>query len=103
MLAVVELGWNQFTVKVGDIIDVKKQDAEVNSTITTQALLISDEEGKETKVGVPTVEGSKVELKVVEQYKAEKVRVFKMKSKKRYMRNNGFRAQLTKLEVLSIA
>ena len=28
MLAVIELGWNQFTVKVWDIIDVKKQDAE---------------------------------------------------------------------------
>lgn len=103
MLAVVELWGNQFTVKVGDVIDVKKQDAEVNSTITTEALLISDEEGKETKVGTPTVEGSKVEFKVVDQYKGEKVRVFKMKSKKRYMRNTGFRPHLTKLEVVSVA
>ncbi|MDR3151200.1 MAG: bL21 family ribosomal protein [Candidatus Peribacteria bacterium] len=31
------------------------------------------------------------------------MRVFKMKSKKRYMRNKGFRADLTKLEILSIA
>jgi len=103
MLAVIELGWNQFTVKTGDIIDVKKQDKELNSTITTEALLVSDEEGKETKVGTPTVAGSKVELKVIEQYKGEKVRVFKMKSKKRYMKNTGFRAHLTKLEVLSVA
>jgi ribosomal protein L21 len=34
-----------------------------------EALLISDEEGKETKVGTPTVSGSKVEFKVLEQYK----------------------------------
>jgi ribosomal protein L21 len=33
----------------------------------------------------------------------DKVRVFKMKSKKRYKRNVGFRPALTKLEVLSIA
>ena len=33
----------------------------------------------------------------------KKLRVFKMKSKKRYMRNNWFRARLTKLEVISIA
>ena len=102
MLAVVELGGNQFIVRVGDVIDVKKMDAEINSTLNTWALLISDEEGKETKIGSPLVDGSKVELKVLDQYKGEKIRVFKMKSKKRHMKNNGFRPHLTKLEVLSI-
>jgi len=103
MLAVIELWGNQFIVRKGDIIDVKKQNVEIKSTITTEALLISDEEGKETKVGSPMVEGSKVELKVIEQYKWEKIRVFKMKSKKRYAKNTGFRPHLTKLEVLSVA
>ncbi len=103
MIAVIELGWNQFTVKVGDIIDVKKLAQEVNATISQEALLLSDEEGKDTKVGTPTVVGSKVEFKVLEQYKGEKVRVFKKKSKKWYTRNKGFRAHLTKLEVLSVA
>ena len=103
MLAVIELGWNQFTVKAGEIIDVKKLQEEVNATFSMEAMLISDEEGKETKVGVPTVAGSKVEFKVLEQFKGEKVRVFKKKSKKRYTRNKGFRAHLTKLEVLSVA
>lgn len=103
MIAVIELGGNQFTVKAGDVIDVKKLDKEVNSTFTMEAMLVSDEEGKETKVGTPTVEGSKIELKVLNQFKGEKVRVFKMKSKKRYMKNNWFRASLTKLEVVSVA
>lgn len=103
MLAVVEIGGNQFTVKVGDIIDVKKQDIEVNNKMSVEALLLSDEAGKETKIGAPMISGSKVEFKALEQFKAEKVRVFKMKSKKRYTRNRGFRAHMTKLEVLSIA
>jgi large subunit ribosomal protein L21 len=103
MLAVIELGWNQFTVKAGDIIDVKKQDKEVNSTFSMEALLVSDEAGNETKVWVPTVTGSKISFKVIEQFKGEKVRVFKKKSKKRYTRNTWFRAHLTKLEVLSVA
>ena len=102
MLAVIELGGNQFIVRKGDIIETKKQDAEVNATITTQALLLSDEEGKETQVGTPLVEGSKVELKVLEQAKWDKVRVFKMKAKKRYMRNKGFRPSITQLEVVSV-
>ena len=103
MLAVIELWGNQFTVKQWDIIDVKKLDKEINASFDVSAMLVSDEEGKETKVWTPFVEGSKIILKVLDQFKWKKVRVFKMKSKKRYMRNNWFRARLTKLEVISIA
>lgn len=103
MLAVIELWGNQFTVKQWDIIDVKKLDKEINASFDVSAMLVSDEEGKEIKVWTPFVEGSKIILKVLDQFKWKKVRVFKMKSKKRYMRNNWFRARLTKLEVISIA
>ena len=103
MLAVLELGGNQFIVREWETIDVKKMDSEINSTITVEAMLISDEEGKDAKIGTPFVKGSKVELKVLDQFKWDKVRVFKMKSKKRYSRNKGFRPHLTKLEILSIA
>lgn len=103
MIAVIELGWNQFNVRVGDVIDVKKLQADVDSKGNTQALLISDEEGKDTQIGTPLLEGSKIEYKVLEQFKGAKVRVFKMKAKKRYMKNVGFRPHLTKIEILSIA
>jgi len=102
MLAVVELGGNQFMVQKGDIIEVKKQDVEVGKKMSTEALLIASLDGADVSVGTPTVEGSKVEFKVLDQKKADKVRVFKMKSKKRYMRNKWFRASVTQLEVLSI-
>ena len=87
MIAVVEIGGNQFMVQKGDVIEVKKQDLEVGKKMTIEALLVADAEGKEVQVGTPTVEGSKVELKALDQKKGEKVRVFKMKSKKRYMKN----------------
>lgn len=103
MLAVVELGGNQFMVQKGDIIEVKKQDLEVGKKMSVEALLVADAEGKDVKVGAPVVEGSKVEFKVLDQKKGDKVRVFKMKAKKRYMRNRGFRPSVTQLEVLSIA
>lgn len=103
MIAVIELWGNQFSVKEGDVIDVKKLDKEVDSVFSMEAMLISDEEWEETKIGTPLVEWSKVEFKVLDQFKGEKVRVFKMKSKKRQMKNNWFRPHLTKLEVLSVA
>ena len=49
MLAVIELWGNQFTVKQWDIIDVKKLDKEINASFDVSAMLVSDEEGKETK------------------------------------------------------
>ena len=103
MLAVIELGGNQFMVQKGDIIEVKKQDVEIGKSLTTEALLLSDLEGNDVKVGTPVVSGSKVECKVLEQKKGEKVRVFKMKAKKRYMKNRGFRPSITQLEIMSIA
>ncbi len=103
MLAVIELGGNQFTVRTWDIIDVKKLAKEVWDSLTVESMLLSDEEWSDVKVGTPFVSWSKVELKVLDQYKWEKVRVFKMKAKKRYVRNKWFRPHLTKLEVLSIA
>lgn len=103
MLAVIELGGNQFIVKKWDIIEVKKQDVEVGKKLSTPALLIASEDGKEVKIGTPIIEDSKVECKVLDQKKGPKVRVFKMKSKKRYMRNKGFKPSITQLEILSIA
>jgi len=90
-------------VQKGDVIEVKRQDVEVGKKLSVEALLVSALDGKDAKIGTPMVEGSKVEFKVLDQKKDTKVRVFKMKSKKRYMRNKGFRASITQLEVLSIA
>lgn len=104
MLAVIELGWNQFIVRKGDVINVKKlTQFQGRKTGSTEALLISDEEGKETKIWTPVVEGSKVSFKILdESFLGEKVRVFKMKAKKRYSKNKGFRPTLTKIEITTI-
>ena len=104
MLAVIELGWNQFIVRKWDVIDVKKlTQFQGKKTWKVEALLVSDEEGKEVKIWTPLVEGSEVEFKILEEsFKGPKVRVFKMKSKKRYMRNKGFRPTLTKIEITGI-
>lgn len=103
MLAVVEIGGNQFIVRKDDEIEVKKQDVAVGKKMSVEAMLISDEEGKETKIGTPMIEWSKVEFKVLEQTSGKKVRVFKMKAKKRQMKNKWFKPQITVLKVTAIA
>jgi len=103
MVAVLEIGWNQFIVKKGDVIEVDNQNAKIWSKIKLNPLLVSSEDWKDTKIWTPVLPDVTVELKVLEDFKDEKVRVFKMKSKKRYSRTIGFRASKTKLEVLNIA
>lgn len=102
MFAVVEIGGNQYTVKVGDQIEVDRLADEQNKTIEVSPLLVSDEAGK-TSVGTPVLTSNKVSLKVVEHAKGDKIDVLRFKAKKHYWRATGFRAAITKLEVLSIA
>jgi large subunit ribosomal protein L21 len=101
MIAVIEIGGKQYTVENGSSLIVDRQQALLGSTIELGALLLAND--KEVKVGTPVVEGSKVVLTVEEHLKGDKVRVFKIKSKKRYMRTHGFRPMQTRLTVSSIA
>ncbi len=100
MIAVIETGGKQYIVKQGDIFVVDRLDETLESHTFTP-LLLSDTAG--TKVGAPLVEGAKVVCDVVEHLRADKVRVFKMKSKKHYHRTRGFRASQTQLKVVSIS
>jgi large subunit ribosomal protein L21 len=103
MIAIVEIGGKQYTVEKGQTIDVDNQNLEVGATLEVGALLVSDAEGKKVSVGTPLVEGSKVIFSVIENFKDEKVRVFKIIPKKRHTRTHGFRAMKTRLQVTSIA
>jgi large subunit ribosomal protein L21 len=103
MIAVVEIGGKQHTVEQDMVIIVDRQAGDVGSIMTLPALLIASADGKTVKVGTPTVEGSQISFKIEEHLKADKIRVFKIKSKKRYMRTQGFRAYQTRLTVTAIA
>jgi large subunit ribosomal protein L21 len=103
MIAVVELGGKQYTVEVGSSIIVDRQHVEVGSTLEVVPMLVADADGKKVQVGTPTVEGAKVTFSVDAHMKGDKVRVFKIKSKKRYVRTQGFRPMQTQLTVTAIA
>lgn len=103
MIAVVQIGGHQYTISEKSSLRVDRLPGAIGSTYETEALLISDEAGSAVKVGTPTVAGSKITFTIVDHSQDDKVRVFKMKSKKRYMRIMGFRAQKTELRIESIA
>ena len=100
MYAIIATGGKQYRVSEGDVIYIEKIDAQVDSTVSFDVMLVENE--GEVKVGTPGVEGVKVEGKVVGQIRGEKIIVFKYKAKKNYRRKQGHRQPYTKVEITKI-
>lgn len=101
MFAIIELGGSQHKVEKNSIIEVNRVDEkEGGKIVIDQVLLLNDKD--KTTVGMPVVDGAKVEAKVIEHFRGEKITVFKMKAKKRYQKTQGHRQELTRLEITDI-
>ena len=100
MYAIIATGGKQYRVSEGDTIYIDKVNQEDGSAISFDVLMV--ENNGEIKVGNPTVEGAKVEGKVVAQVKGEKIMIYKYKSKKNYHRRQGHRQPYTKVEITAI-
>ena len=101
MYAVIQTGGKQYKVAKNDTIRVEKLDGEPGAKISfDQVLLVHD--GKEVKVGKPTVEGAKVDGKIVDQVRGDKLTVFKKRRRKDSKRKQGHRQSLTVVEVTGI-
>lgn len=104
MYAIVEIKGQQFKAEEGKFLyvhhlgdDVKEGDA-----ISFDKVLLLDVDGN-VKVGVPTVEGAKINCEVLlPLVKGEKVIVFKKKRRKGYRRKNGHRQQFSKILIKNI-
>jgi large subunit ribosomal protein L21 len=100
MYAIVTTGGKQYKVAKGDVIDVEKLDAQPGDKVDLDVLLLND--GTSTIVDPAALEGKKVTAEVIEQFKGEKVLVFKLKKRKRYHRTRGHRQQLTKIKICEL-
>ncbi|MFA5829067.1 MAG: 50S ribosomal protein L21 [Candidatus Gracilibacteria bacterium] len=103
MFAVVEIGGRQYKVTPNEKIEVEKLPNEAGeSLVFDKVLLISDEKGQDAQIGKPYLKGAKVEAKVVENFKGDKIIVHKFIAKKRYSKTKGHRQNYTRLEILEI-
>jgi large subunit ribosomal protein L21 len=101
MFAVVKTGGKQYMVKEGDILDIEKIEGKKSEiAILDQVLLFATDTG--VKVGTPTVTGMKIEVEIVDQFKAKKVEIMKYKKKTGYRRKTGHRQNKTKVKILKI-
>ncbi len=99
--AIVATGGKQYRVGVGDVITVEKLGVEAGSSITLDKVLLIGGDGS-TAVGAPLVDGATVSADVVDNFRGEKIVIFKYKPKKRYRRRTGHRQELTRLAITGI-
>ena len=99
MYAVIESGGRQYRVEKGSVIEVDRLDAKEGDKVALRPVMLRD---KEVVVDPAVLAKAKVEAKVTGHLRGEKIRIFKYKAKKGYSRRAGHRAELTRLEVVSV-
>jgi large subunit ribosomal protein L21 len=101
MYAVVKTGGKQYRVSVGEKLKVEQIPADVGAEITLDQVLMVGE-GESVKIGAPLVAGATVKTVVLAQGRHDKVKIFKMRRRKHYMRHQGHRQNYTELRIEAI-
>jgi len=102
MFAVVEIQGKQYKLSPKDTVTVDKLPNKVGDKVSfDKVLLYSD--SKKTNIGTPALEGHRVEAKVVEHDRSDKVIVFKKKRRKGYQVKRGHRQQYTTLKIEKVS
>ena len=96
--AVIKTGGKQYRVSEGDILEVDRLKEEKNGKVVFDDVLLLVRDGI-VAIGKPTISGEKVEAKVLDNIRGEKIRVSKFKSKVRYRKVTGFRASLSRIQI----
>lgn len=100
MYAVIKHGGKQYKVKVGDILELDRIDAEPKSTIEINEVLLI--KGDDTKIGTPTVENAKVIAEIINHGRGKKVIIFKKRRRKDSKKKRGFRRDFTRVKIKEI-
>ncbi len=101
MYAVIKTGGKQYRVTVGEKIKVEQIPAEVGTELSlTEVLMVGS--GESVKVGTPFLAGATVKATVLAHGRHPKVRIFKLRRRKHYMKRQGHRQNYTELRIDAI-
>ncbi|HIQ56870.1 TPA: 50S ribosomal protein L21 [Candidatus Gracilibacteria bacterium] len=98
--AIIQNGGKQYKVAVGETVSLEKIDQEEGKVTFSFVVLTTD--GENTVIGEPFIKGALVEGNIVEQGRADKIRVVHRKAKKRMMKVRGHRQPFTKVLITKI-
>lgn len=99
--SIIETGGKQYKVSAGTKVKVEKLEGEAGASVVFDKVLLTAD-GENVTVGKPYVAAAKVEAKIVQQGRGDKVIVFKYHSKTRYRKKKGHRQDFTEVEIVKI-
>lgn len=100
--AVIETGGKQYTVSVGDIVDVELLgDFKEGDKVTFDKVLLSDD-GQAATIGTPYIKGASVTATYLGLKKGPKISIVRYKAKSNRDRKVGHRQKYARVEIKSI-
>jgi len=100
--AVIQTGGKQYKVKSGEILKIEKlPDSKPNSKIEFKEILAYGD-NKIIEIGVPIVQGAKVEADLVKNSKNRTVLIFKKRRRHNSRRKNGHRQEYSMIRITKI-
>ena len=100
MYAIVKTGGKQYRVEEGQSLLVERLPDDEGATVALEPVMYRSDDVVIDPAGLGKV---KVQAKVLEHVRGEKIRVFKFKPKRGYKRTQGHRQELTRIEVTGIS
>jgi len=101
MYAIIQTCGRQYKVSKEDIIVVDKMPGEAGDSVDFKDVVFVSNNG-EVKIGSPKIEGASVKAEIVDQFRGEKIIVFKKHRRQNYRRKMGHRQSLTNLKIKEI-
>ncbi|MBQ4432394.1 MAG: 50S ribosomal protein L21 [Synergistaceae bacterium] len=102
MYAVIETGGKQYRASVGDKFRIEKIPGETSTEVIFDKVLAVGGDDTEAKFGDPYIVGARVTAEIIKQARADKVLVFKYKSKKNIRKMRGHRQYFTEIIIRNI-
>lgn len=101
MYAIFESGGKQHKVVEGEFLRLEKLDAAEGDKVSfDKVLLVND--GKSLTVGAPYVTGGTITAEVLEQGRADKVKIIKFRRRKHHEKQMGHRQSFTEVKITGI-
>ncbi|ABI59215.1 MULTISPECIES: 50S ribosomal protein L21 [Nitrosomonas] len=102
MYAVIKTGGKQYRVQIGNKLKVETLPVEVGSDIQLdQVLMVAD--GEIVSTGAPLLDQAKVSATVISHGRHDKIRIFKMRRRKHYRKQQGHRQNYTEIQITGIS
>lgn len=101
--AVVLTGGKQYIAEEGKDVVVDYLPGELKQKLSFDKVLMYVKDEEVVALGKPYIEKAHVDAEIIEQGRAEKIRVARFKAKSRYRKVTGFRQLLTKVRIMQIS